>query len=191
MKKWRVSDIRWANRLDLELPFWMDWNKQNPLPSGFWQRIWEYPYLLSRIPSSAKCLDIGGTYPFVLFPNYPNAISIDCRDLNTLNHPLHLGKWPKEKLVVCDAADTPFADDAFDYVFSISALEEMPDILGVMKEMIRLSSFRIVVTLDVSDQLGLSHIKLRELEDFLNISIPRLPVNCLHSLSPELENKVR
>lgn len=186
MKSWAVSDVRWANERDLHLPFWADWNRKNPLPGNFWQQIWEYPYLCSRIPSSSKCLDVGGTYPFVLFPNFPEAVSVDRRDLNALDHPLHKGKWPKDRLVVCDAADIDLEDDSFDYAFSVSAIEEMPDMLSVIKEMLRLARHRVVITLDVSDELGVSQAQLRELEAFLNVRIPPLPSDSLNSTSPVL-----
>src|SRR5208337_2631386 len=132
MKDWVVTDIRWANLRDLDLPFWKKWNKENPLPQGFWQRIWEYPYLCSKIPSRERSLDIGGTYPDILFKNFPNSLSVDNRDLNNLNHPLHLGKWPKDRLIIADAANIPVENNTFDYVFSISAIEEMPHTFEVL-----------------------------------------------------------
>lgn len=187
MKKWRVSDIRWASTGDLELAFWYKWNKQNPLPEGFWQRIWEYPYVVSKIPKSDKSLDIGGTYPFVLFNNFPEAISVDCRNLNKLNHPFHHNKWPKKKLLICDAVKIPVADDSFNCVFSISSIEEMPHPFEVLKEMVRIAQHRVVVTMDVSDILGIPVKKLRELEDFLDIRIPNLPNNVLTSSSDILK----
>lgn len=186
MKKWRVSDIRWASTSDLELPFWYKWNRQNPLPDGFWQRIWEYPYVASKIPKSEKSLDIGGTYPFILFNNFPHAISVDCRDLNKLEHPYHHGRWPKEKLLICDAAKIPVANNSFNYTFSISSIEEMPHTFEVLKEMIRITQYRVVVTMDVSDILGIPVKKLRELEEFLNIKIPNLPNDSLTSISSVL-----
>ncbi len=187
MNKWKVSDIRWANLSDLNLPFWIEWNKNNPLPDYFWQRIWEYPYLCSMIPSSGKILDIGGTYPFILFSNFPDAISVDCRDLNQLDHPLHKNKWPEGKLVVADATRISFDDNSFDYAFSISAIEEMPHPVDVMKEIIRLASDRVVITMDVSDKIGLSHNKLEKIEDFLKLKVPDLPDDYLCSTSSILE----
>lgn len=183
MKKWRVSDIRWASTSDLKLPIWIKWNKQNPLPDGFWQRIWEYPYVVSKVPKSDNSLDIGGTYPFILFKNFPNTISVDCRNLNKLDHPYHLGKWSKKKLIISDATKIPVADNSFNYVFSISSLEEMPNAFKVLKEMIRIAKYRIVVTMDISDDLGFPTSKLREIEDILNISIPKLPNDVLTSTS--------
>lgn len=181
MKDWVVTDIRWANLRDLDLPFWKKWNKENPLPQGFWQRIWEYPYLCSKIPSRERSLDIGGTYPDILFKNFPNSHSVDNRDLNNLNHPLHLGKWPEDRLIIADAANIPVENNTFDYVFSISAIEEMPHTFEVLKEMIRIAKYRVLVTLDISDKLGLPLVKLRKLEKFLNIKTPLLPTDALHS----------
>lgn len=183
MKKWEVNDITWANTDDLHLPFWQKWNQNNPLPKGFWQRIWEYPYVASKIPQSASSLDIGGTYPFVLFKNFPQAISVDSRDLNTLEHPLHRGLWSKDKLIVCDAANIPVDNNSYDYVFSISAIEEMPHTLQVLKEMIRIAKYRVVITMDVSDTLGIPINKLREVEEFLHHRIPSLPPNAHTSIS--------
>jgi glycosyltransferase involved in cell wall biosynthesis len=187
MQNWTVSDIRWANLGDLRLPLWVNWNRQNPLPDYFWQRIWEYPYVASRIPASGKALDIGGTYPFVLFPNFPQAVSVDCRNLNEIDHPLHAGKWPAEKLVICDAAKVPFAGNSFDYAFSVSAVEEMPDLFAVITEMIRLARYRVVITMDVSDTLGVPLSRLRELAGFLGVRIPLLPPDALRSTSPVLK----
>lgn len=186
MKNWAVTDLRWANWRDMELPLWQRWNKSNPLPPNFWQRIWEYPYLASRIPAASTCLDVGGTYPFVLFKNFPEARSIDCRDLNQLDHPLHRGQWPEDRLIISDATSIPGENNAYPYVFSISAIEEMPDPVAVLREMLRLARHRVVVTLDVSERLGLSRVQVRELEKFLGITAPSLPSDCLTSVSPEL-----
>lgn len=188
MKKWQVTDIRWASTGDLKLPLWVKWNKQNPLPNGFWQRIWEYPYVVSKVPKSNNSLDIGGTYPFILFKNFPNATSVDCRNLNKLDHPYHLGKWPKKKLLICDAAKIPVANNSFETVFSISSVEEMPHIFKVLKEMIRIARHRVVVTMDISDELGFPTNKLRELEELLNIKIPQVPNDALTSVSDSLNN---
>ena len=100
MKKWQITDIRWATFDDLELPFWKKWNKTNPLPGHFWQRIWEYPYAALQVPNSGKVIDIGGTYPFVLFKSWPHAVSVDNRNLNKLDHPLLKGQWPKGTLII-------------------------------------------------------------------------------------------
>jgi len=187
MKKFMVTDIRWASENELSLPFWEIWNKQNPLPRGFWQRVWEYPYIFLRIPPSEEVLDVGGTYPFVLFKNSPNAISVDNRDLNTLDHPLHRGRWPSERLVIADARHLPFADDRFSHAMSVSAVEETSDPIGVIKEMIRVTRYRVVVTLDVSDALGFPIARLPELGDFLGCSIPSLPLKALCSDAPVLK----
>lgn len=186
MKSWAVTDLRWANWRDMELPLWQQWNSNNPLPPNFWQRIWEYPYLAGRIPAASPCLDVGGTYPFVLLKNFPRAESVDCRDLNQLDHPLHHRKWPKGRLLVSDATDIPRDDNAYPYVFSISAIEEMPDPIAVLREMLRLARHRVVVTMDVSERLGLSREQIRELEQFLGVSLPSLPGDCLTSVSPQL-----
>lgn len=183
MKSWAVTDIRWANEGDLQLSFWKKWNNSNPLPSGFWQRIWEYPYISSRIPSSASVLDIGGTYPFVLFKNFPIAISVNNRDLDKFPHSLHFKKWPKKKLIVCDETDISVENNSFDYVFSISTIEKMPDIFKVLGEMIRIAKYRVAVTVAVSDKVGIPVAKLREIEKFLGCRIPNLPRDALTSTS--------
>jgi SAM-dependent methyltransferase len=187
VKAWAVTDARWASLRDLALPFWRDWNRRNPLPPSFWQRVWEYPYVASRVPAGSASIDIGGTYPMVLFPSWPNAISVDIRDLNELDHPLHAGLWPKEKLLVADASRIPLDDDAFPYAFSVSSLEEMPDPLAVLEEMLRLARHRVVVTLDVSDSLGLPRERLHELEELLGFQAPDIPADALTSVSPALQ----
>lgn len=188
MTKWAVTDARWANLRDLALPFWQDWNRRHPLPPSFWQRVWEYPYVASRVPAGSASIDIGGTYPMVLFRSWPNAISVDIRDLNELDHPLHAGLWPKEKLIVSDASHIPLDDGAFLYAFSVSSLEEMPDPLGVLEEMLRLARHRVVVTLDVSDSLGLPRERLRDLEELLGFEVPDVPTDALTSVSPALQD---
>ena len=186
MNKWQITDIRWANFDDLKLPFWKKWNKENPLPDGFWQRIWEYPYASIHIPKYSKTIDIGGTYPFVLFNNFPYAPTVDNRDLNKIEHKLHRGKWTKEKLIIADAAKTGLKANSYDYAISISAIEEMPNTVAVFKEMIRLAKNRVVVTIDVSEELGVNRDLLRELENFLNIKVPDIPHNVLRSNSEKL-----
>jgi glycosyltransferase involved in cell wall biosynthesis len=186
MNKFFVSDLRWASMGELELPLWQEWNKKNSLPNWFWQRIWEYPYVVSKIPRSSISLDVGGTFPFVLFSNFPKAVSADCRNLNQSDHPLHQGQWPTEKLIICDAKQIPCEDNSFEYVFSISAIEEMPDMLTVLREMIRLAKRRVVITLGVSDALGISKDKLRLLEEFLGKQVPALPNDVLTSTSEVL-----
>lgn len=186
MDKWLVTDIRWANEGDLALPYWRIWNAGNPLPKGFWQRIWEYPYVNSRIPGSGNVLDIGGTYPDILFKNFPSAKSVDIRDLNQLDHPMHKGKWPKERLIISDASAIPVEGNSFDYTMSISAIEEMPSWQDVLSEMLRIARHRVVVTMDVSDQLGLPLEQLKDLEQFLGVRIPEIPRDPLTSESGAL-----
>jgi hypothetical protein len=181
MKKWQISDIRWATFDDLNLPFWQDWNKKNPLPSGFWQRIWEYPYVAINVPKKSKTIDVGGTYPFVLFKNWPDAVSVDNRDLNKVKHPLLKNQWPKDKLIIADATNIPVKTNVYDYSISISAIEEMPNTVKVLKEMIRIAKHRVVVTLDVSEKLGVNRNLLRELEKYLGITLPTIPHNVLNS----------
>ncbi|MFL5812869.1 MAG: glycosyltransferase [Bdellovibrionia bacterium] len=186
MKSWKVTDARWASLGDLNLPFWKSWNKENPLPDGFWQRIWEYPYIASRVPQGMPSLDVGGTYPFVLFKNWPKAISVDIRDLNQLKHPHHLGKWPQGKLLISDATQIPVSDGSYPYAFSVSAIEEMPNPLAVAKEMLRIAKDRVVLTLDVSEKLGVTRQLLRELEEELGFKVPPIPNDVLHSRREEL-----
>jgi len=186
MKKWQVTDIRWATFDDLELPFWKKWNKENSLPDGFWQRIWEYPYAALHVPKAEGTIDIGGTYPFVLFPNWPEAISADIRDLNKEDHPYLKGKWPKGKLMIADATKIPVKNNSYNYAFSISAIEEMPNTVKVLKEMIRIAKQRVVVTMDVSEELGVNRTLMRELETYLGISLPPIPHNVLRSNDPRL-----
>lgn len=181
MKNFSVTKIKWANYSDLELPFYRSWNRNNKLPLGFWQRIWEYPFVILNIPKEEKSLDVGGTYPFVLFKHFPKAISLDIRDLNQLDHPLHKGLWPKEKLVIGDALAMPFNDNEFRYSFSISAIEEMPEPLKAVQEMLRVTSERVVITFDVSNKLGVNEEKLRALLDFLGVELPPVPADVLNS----------
>ncbi len=57
MKKFMVTDIRWASEGEFSLPFWRDWNKKNR--SDSWQKTWAGPYLASRLPG-AKRSDLPG-----------------------------------------------------------------------------------------------------------------------------------
>lgn len=187
MQKWQVSDMRWATFDDLNLPFWKKWNQENPLPNGFWQRIWEYPYAAMHVPADSKTIDIGGTYPFVLFKNWPKAVSVDNRDLNKVNHPLLKNKWKKGQLLIADATKVPAKNSSYDYSISISAIEEMPNTVKVLKEMIRLAKHRVVVTMDISEELGVNRILMREIEDFLGVSLPEIPHNVLRSNDARLK----
>ncbi|RJQ52954.1 MAG: glycosyltransferase [Actinobacteria bacterium] len=181
MKEFAVTQVRWASWQDMSLPLYRRWNERNRLPAHFWQRIWEYPFLASHVPKDARALDVGGTYPFVLFPNFPNAVSLDIRDLNRLDHPLHKGLWPEDGLVVASADDMPFEDDAFEYSFCISAIEEMPDPLAVLKEMLRVTRRKVLITTDISEKLGMPAGQLAELASFLGVEIPLLPPDALVS----------
>lgn len=186
MKTWSVTDARWANAGDLGLPFWRDWNAKYNLPKSFWQRIWEYPYVASRVPGRAPSLDVGGTYPFVLFDAWPGARSVDNRDLNELDHKLHRGLWTPEKLLISDATALPLEDNAVPYSFSVSAIEEMPEPIAVLEEMLRVAAHRVVITMDVSDLLGIPMRQIRELEDFIGQRLPPIPADVLTSTSPIL-----
>ncbi|HOW51560.1 MAG TPA: glycosyltransferase family A protein [bacterium] len=57
MKKFMVTDIRWASEGEFALPFWKDLNENKKLPIDSWGKAWAYPYLFSKIPSSAQVLD--------------------------------------------------------------------------------------------------------------------------------------
>jgi hypothetical protein len=181
MKNCRVSVARWANWRDMKLPYYRQWNKENPLPAHFWQRIWEYPFVALQIPGNQPCLDVGGTYPFVLFKNFPKAISVDNRNLNELDHPLHKNQWPAGSLSVQDAHHLEFSDDAFNYAFCISALEEMSDPFEVLNELLRVTRWKLVVTTDISEHLGINAQQLTQLARILNFDIPPMPTDCLVS----------
>ena len=181
MKSFIVTKIQWASYSDMALPFFTQWNKQNKLPKGFWQRIWEYPFAMLHIPYNDFNLDVGGTYPFVLFKHFPNTVSLDIRDLNALDHPLHKGKWASRKLIIGDAQHMPFRDNQFRYSFSISAIEEMPDPVSVLREMIRTTRERIVITMDISNELGIDDVKLKDILSLLGVSLPPIPDDAMRS----------
>jgi glycosyltransferase involved in cell wall biosynthesis len=188
MNKFHVTTARWANWRDVKMPFYEYWNRENKLPPGFWQRIWEYPFVSSQIPAQSRCLDVGGTYPFVLFKNFPNAQSIDNRDLNKLDHPLHKDLWPAGSLKVADATQLPYVDNEFEYSFCISALEEMPDPEKVIREMIRVTRRRIVITTDISEKLGLSAQMLFNLSRIFGFTLPVIPSDALVSNDEHLKD---
>lgn len=147
---YELTEIRWATKNDLmKHSLWRNWYKDNKLPRWFWQRTWEYPWVFSKVDSTKSVLDIGGTYPFVLFKNLPNAKSVDARDLNTFGHYLHKGLWPEGTLIISDAREIPLPDRSYETVISISALEEMLNPEKVLAEMMRLANKRVVITCDV------------------------------------------
>jgi len=186
MKDFKVTGIRWANWGDLELPLFKLWNKDNPLPPRFWQRIWEYPFLVSHVPKNSSCLDVGGTYPFVLFKNFPQVISVGIRNLNASDHPLHKGLWPTGQPVTADAHTLPFKDDMFDFSFCISALEEMSDPLSVVQEILRVTREKVVITIDISETLGMPWEMLTKLSRLLRCRIPPVPSDRLISSDARL-----
>lgn len=181
MNKFKVTTARWANWGDLDLPLYRRWNAENPLPPSFWQRVWEYPFAVSHVPRDCRSLDVGGTYPFVLLKNFPGALSVDVRDLNELDHPLHKGLWPSGRLVVADATSLPQANAEFDVTMCISALEEMPDPIAVVREMLRVTRDKLVITLDISESLGMKWEELLELCRLLDFEPPPIPADRLVS----------
>jgi len=147
---YRLTELRWAAKKDLmDGSLWRNWYRDNKLPRWFWQRAWEYPWVFSKVDPTKSVLDIGGTYPFVLFKHLPNAKSVDSRDLNTVGHYLHDGLWPKGTLIISDAREIPLPDQSYETVISISALEEMPNPERVLAEMMRIANKRVVITCDV------------------------------------------
>ena len=146
---WSLTESTTAKNSDLFTAKTRAWNKENPLPSNFWQRIWEYPWILERSKNFSSQLDVGGTYPFVLFKSWPNAKSVDSRNLNLLDHELHKGKWPEGKLIVADATDMPIPDRSYDMVMCISSLEEMHHPDRVLSEIFRIANKRVILTIDV------------------------------------------
>lgn len=159
---WELTEVRWAATKDMKLDPWVTWNKTFKLPRWFWQRIWEYPFVFSKLNVNESVLDIGGTYPFVLFANLPNARSVDSRDLNSVGHYLHDNLWPAEKLIISDARKILTPDKSYDNVISISALEEMPEPEKVLNEMMRIASKKIILTCDVGGY-GMQE------QDFINL----------------------
>ena len=160
-KTFQLAQIRWASKADLSKgQLWLSWAKNNRLPRWFWQRVWEYPWVFSKIQESESVLDVGGTYPFVLFKHFPRAVSVDSRDLNLIGHYLHDGLWPKGSLLIADAQKIPLSDKSFDCVISISALEEMQNPEKVLDEMMRIANKRVILTCDV----GGSGISLSDFE---------------------------
>lgn len=147
---YQLTEIRWASKQDLLTgSLWRSWYHNNKLPRWFWQRVWEYPWVFSKVDSKNSVLDIGGTYPFVLFKHLPEAKSVDARDLNKVGHHLHDGLWPPDTLIISDAREIPLPNRSYETVISISALEEMPNPEKVLAEMMRIANKRVVVTCDV------------------------------------------
>ena len=146
----KLVETKWASENDLRKGnLWREWNNNNKLPRWFWQRTWEYPWVFSNIDKESDVLDIGGTYPFVLFSEVPHGKSVDSRDLNRLEHHLHKNLWPEGSLIISDARKIDLPDKSFHSVISISALEEMPNPELVLGEMMRIARKRVVVTCDV------------------------------------------
>jgi hypothetical protein len=181
----KVTEVRWATKSDLATgELWKKWGLDNRLPRWFWQRVWEYPWVFSKIDSPNSLLDVGGTYPFVLFKHFPSAKSVDARDLNIDPHPLHFGKWPEGTLIISDAREIPLENKSFDTVMSISALEEMPEPERVLGEMMRIASTKVIVTCDVGGY-GIPPEDFKRLFSEWKIDIPR-DKNLLTSLSYQL-----
>jgi SAM-dependent methyltransferase len=180
-----LIEIHWAQKRDLASgTLWKSWFKDNKLPRWFWQRTWEYPWVLSKVDSKETLLDVGGTYPFVLFKHFPNAISVDSRDLNSVGHYLHDGLWPEGSLIISDARAIPLPDKSFDCVMSISALEEMPNPDQVLAEMMRIAKKRVVLTCDVGGY-GIPVADFEKLFSLWNVTYTK-SLKMLTSLSPIL-----
>ena len=182
---YNLIETRWATKNDLmREDLWKKWNKKTKLPRWFWQRVWEYPWVFSKVNLGTTVLDVGGTYPFILFKECPQAKSVDVRNLNQIGHPLHDGLWPNGSLVIADARRIPLPSESFETVISISALEEMPNPEQVLSEMMRISKTRVILTCDVGGY-GMPEEKFEELFSPWNIKVKRSRKN-LSSLSPIL-----
>ncbi len=146
----RLVETSWATKTDLRKgSLWKAWNVEHRLPRWFWQRAWEYPWVFNNIEKQSTLLDVGGTYPFVLFSEVPHAKSVDSRDLNQVDHYLHKNLWPQGTLIISDARRIDLPDQSFETVISISALEEMPNPELVLQEMMRLARKRVIITCDI------------------------------------------
>lgn len=185
-ENWELSSFRIAAKEDLKHQIWEIWNNENPLPNNFWQRIWEYPWVFEHTKEFSSQLDVGGTYPFVLFKNWPTALSVDARNLNEIDHPLHCGLWPDGRLIVADATKIPLPDRSYDVVFCISSLEEMHDPKDVLTELLRIAKKRVVLTIDVGGN-GLSPAEFEDVFASWALKAPKLSdKKLLTSLSPQI-----
>lgn len=63
----QVTEFTIANFSQMESKSFKEFHSKFSLPLGFWQRIFEYPWTFTKVDKHATCLDIGGTYPFILF----------------------------------------------------------------------------------------------------------------------------
>jgi len=182
MKDWVVTDIRWANLRDLQLPFWQKWNSAHRLPHGNWKRTWEYPFICSKIPFGRQSPDSWDDGDQTVPENDNPRINPDLPTTTTTRNAFESRENPPKKRIISANSKTLSGNDnSYDYIFHLSQEEEIPELFPTLTEMIRVAKYRIVITLAISDKQGIPLEKLRDLEKKLNIRIPPLPADALHS----------
>lgn len=188
MKAYRVTKAKWANWRDLELPFYRQWNGENPLSATAWQGIWEHPFVALEIPARQPCLAMGGFDPIDLCRCFPKALSVDFRPLDDP----HLQEISKEQPLqnqpaIQRASTIDMQNDSCDYSFSIGAGGRIRCHLDALREQLRITRRKALITFDISDVGGLSAQELVELKSFLDFDLPAMPSDCVVSDDPRLK----
>lgn len=151
----------------------------------FWNREWEYSFILDineKNIISGKILDVGAgksLLPFLLSNNENKIMALDID--NGSFYPYNsLNIWYADKneifgtnveFINMDLTKTDFANEYFDFIYSVSVFEHLDDPLTGLKELWRLLKVGgvLAITIDVSldNSRGMFSRDLKNILDFL------------------------
>lgn len=127
-----------------------------------WSRVWEYPYIYTRINQSAKegcnILDAGcglSFFPFLISREIENgnlfAVDYDSRLVDSYSEISH-ASGVKVKFDVGDLRKLSYPDESMDVIYCLSVLEHTTDYCEIIDGFHRMlkPGGRLILTLDIS-----------------------------------------
>ncbi len=162
LKTYKVTNIKWANFGDLNLPFYSLYKYKIRIPSNYWSGIWEYPFISLHIPEDAKCLslNIDHEHPNLL-NSFPNATSFSLKNLK--------------------CSMIPYEDDSVEYAFFNETFNDIFEPVNIINELLRITKNRVVIILKISDYNSLCWDMLIHLSRIYGFNIPPIPSDRLVS----------
>jgi GR25 family glycosyltransferase involved in LPS biosynthesis len=127
------------------------------LVPSHWSRIWEWSWVVLNTPEGASVLDAGGgaSPPSPRLAQRGHAVTnidLEGRGIEQMKKLTDKIVWDQG-----DIRQLPYPDNSFDCVICCSVLEHVENPLLAVKELIRVASKRLIITMDVATTENKDH----------------------------------
>lgn len=129
MKKYKVTEARWANWRDMQLPFYQEWNAQNASLPRDYKNIWAYPFIVLQVPLNSNCAEITKDSNSACRDreNFPDTHSVNLQQLNSIE------------------------DNQYDYSICVNAVEHLGCVNEALDQILRVTKKKAVLVLEINE----------------------------------------